>query len=47
MDQYCAQKTNDPINRACSEGLNLMDDSLINAALDGENEPRRGLENGR
>ena len=29
----CTKKTNDLINRAYSEGLNLMDDSLINASL--------------
>ena len=30
MDQYCAQKTNDPTKfEAYSEGLKLMEDSLI------------------
>ena len=37
------KKTNDPINRAYSEGLKLMDDSLIKRAykeaLDGKNRP--------
>ena len=39
----CTKKTNDPINRAYSEGLKLMDDNLVKRAykeaLDGQKGP--------